>query len=405
MPGPDAETPLVVSTLMMLASGAILGVLHRDLPQSLRPAAVSWQVATLCLVAGCMTFAAQQHLPVVVTTTVGNGLILLGLTAYWHSLRQFYGYPSTGWILLPAVAGTLGVFVFAQVVPDAFARVLVASLARIAIAANCAWILKAQARTDTALSRRALLVTFVGLMAFVLVRVLYLSTLAMEPDFLMLENISTMSQATTTIGVTLPIVATTVFVLMCSERTRRQWERAASTDYLTGLANRRTLTEAGVARFAARRDSGPFGAIVMIDIDDFKAINDAHGHEVGDAVLKHVATRLSSVTRGDEMLGRFGGEEFVVLLGGITQQQQATASAERMRLEVQKDPFVDGTRRVDVTVSVGVAVAGSEEEDFESLLRRADRALYAAKAGGRNRVKAACHAVDGNAATTEPLAS
>lgn len=404
MPGLDAETPLVVSTLMMLASGAILGVLHRDLPQSLRPAAVSWQAATLCLVAGCMTFAAQQHLPVAVTTTVGNGLILLGLTAYWHSLRQFYGYPPQGWILLPAVAGTLGVFVFAQVVPDAFARVLVASLARIAIAAKCAWILKAQARTDTALSRRALLVIFVGLMAFVLVRVLYLSTLAMEPDFLMLENSSTMSQATTTIGVTLPIVATTVFVLMCSERTRRQWERAASTDYLTGLANRRTLTAAGVARFAAR-NPGPGGALAMIDVDDFKAINDAHGHEVGDAVLKHVATRLSAVTRDDEMLGRFGGEEFVVLLGGIAQQQQATASAERMRLEVQKHPFVDGTRRVDVTVSIGVAVACSEDEDFESLLRRADRALYAAKAGGRNRVEVACHAVDGHRATTEPLAS
>lgn len=391
MPGLSGETWLVVSTLTMLANVVMLGLMHRDLPRTLRQATLTWQAGTLLLAGGCAVFAVQERLPVAATATVANVLILLGMTGYWQALRRFYGYRTSAWILLPVIGGTFGILVYATLVPDAYARILVASAARLVIAASCIWMLRREARTDSAPTRAAMTIAFVVLMAFVVARAVLLGSLDLPPTFLPVANAHLLNQTAMAIGVTMPLLASTAFVLMCSGRVRRQWEEAASTDFLTGLANRRTLTDAGVRRFPGTRgDTG--GALAMIDVDDFKMVNDAHGHEVGDAVLKHIARRLAAVTRGGEILGRFGGEEFVVLLDDITHDDEATAAAERLRLSVQDHPFTDATRqRVTATVSIGVAVAGAGE-DFASLVRRADRALYVAKGLGRNRVEVACDA-------------
>jgi diguanylate cyclase (GGDEF)-like protein len=173
---------------------------------------------------------------------------------------------------------------------------------------------------------------------------------------------------------------------MCSERIRRQWERAASTDYLTGLANRRTLADAGAQRFAqARQQDRGFG-LGVIDIDHFKSINDRYGHDVGDAALKHVAAKLELACREAELPARQGGEEFVVLFDDVA-GDTALAAGERLRHAVAEAPFIAGELTLPVTVSIGVAVRLPEDREFDCVLRRADAALYAAKRGGRNRVE------------------
>jgi diguanylate cyclase (GGDEF)-like protein len=174
------------------------------------------------------------------------------------------------------------------------------------------------------------------------------------------------------------------FVLLCKTRAEAETRLQARTDDLTGLANRRALDEEMAQAFArARRTQRPF-AIVMADIDRFKFINDTHGHAVGDATLAAFSTRLAGALREPDRAFRYGGEEFCLLLAD-TDLAGARTLADRVREQVMRP--MDGTLRA-VTASLGVT-AWEPDDSVDSLLRRADRALYAAKSGGRNRVETA----------------
>jgi len=165
-----------------------------------------------------------------------------------------------------------------------------------------------------------------------------------------------------------------------------QLERLASTDALTGLYNRRFLdTQARTLGSRSRRHDSALAAL-LIDIDGFKAINDSHGHAAGDAVLDAVGDRLRSRLRAEDLVGRWGGEEFLVLAPD-TGAGGAAALAEDLRAAVGVAAVeVEGVR-VAVTVSVGWATWSGPDDDAEALLRRADAGLYAAKAAGRDAVR------------------
>lgn len=163
----------------------------------------------------------------------------------------------------------------------------------------------------------------------------------------------------------------------------------AVTDSLTGLNNRRyldshlqTLFDRAVAR---RRPL----SVMITDLDRFKSINDAHGHDGGDDVLREFARRLRKNVRGIDLACRFGGEEFVVVMPD-TDPQVAASVAERIREEIEQTPFPIGRagKAIEVTVSVGVSSLQGPGDTVERLMKRADVALYEAKTGGRNRVVA-----------------
>jgi diguanylate cyclase (GGDEF)-like protein len=173
------------------------------------------------------------------------------------------------------------------------------------------------------------------------------------------------------------------FVLMCKTRAEAETRLQARTDDLTGLANRRALDEEIARALAgARRTGRPF-AVVMVDVDRFKFINDTHGHGVGDATLAAFSMRLDGVLRAPDRAYRYGGEEFCLLLDN-TDLAGARMLAERVREQVML-PF-EGTMRA-LTASFGVT-AWQAEDTVDTLFHRADRALYAAKSNGRNRVEA-----------------
>ena len=163
----------------------------------------------------------------------------------------------------------------------------------------------------------------------------------------------------------------------------------AVTDGLTGLHNRRyldshlqTLFERAVAR---RRPL----SVMITDLDRFKSINDTHGHDGGDDVLREFARRLRKNVRGIDLACRFGGEEFVVVMPD-TEGHVAEKVAERIRAEIAREPFAIGHdgKTVEVTVSVGVSSMLKGLDSVEAMMKRADLALYEAKSGGRNRVVA-----------------
>ena len=158
-------------------------------------------------------------------------------------------------------------------------------------------------------------------------------------------------------------------------------EVQASTDALTGLNNRRSLdTQLTRSVAAAHRRQLPI-AVLMLDVDHFKQVNDSYGHHTGDRVLVEIANRLYARTRGEDMLGRWGGEEFMVITGE-TDAAGAELLAETFRAAIADREIRVGEDRVTVTTSVGWAVW--DGDTAEELVRRADRALFAAKDAGRN---------------------
>lgn len=165
------------------------------------------------------------------------------------------------------------------------------------------------------------------------------------------------------------------------EQARHRAEQAANTDVLTGLPNRRhMLGFLDQALRAAQQDAAPL-AVAILDIDHFKRVNDEHGHATGDEVIRRVGARARSSLRRGDMIGRFGGEEYVCVFQG-TSALAAELAAERIRRAIKNGGEGDGLP--DVTVSIGLAVYAGED-NVEDLLHRADKALYSAKRAGRNR--------------------
>jgi diguanylate cyclase (GGDEF)-like protein len=159
-------------------------------------------------------------------------------------------------------------------------------------------------------------------------------------------------------------------------------EAASRTDALTGLPNRRHLQERLAAAFSAASRHGRPVAVLMVDVDHFKRVNDRLGHAGGDHVLRRIALCLANACRAEDVAGRWGGEEFLVV-SADTGDDGASALGERIRAAAENEVItVEDGEKISVTVSVGVA---SGSGDIDAIVRTADAALYEAKAAGRNR--------------------
>ena len=170
------------------------------------------------------------------------------------------------------------------------------------------------------------------------------------------------------------------------ERSQATIAHLAHHDTLTDLPNRLLFNQQLAAAVAHRRRHGGELAVLFIDLDGFKAINDTLGHGTGDSLLKHLSARLRNALRDEDKIGRLGGDEFAVLQVGREQPKEAAALAARL-IELVKAPFsIDGQRLV-VGASIGIAVADGDYEDPDELLRAADLAMYRAKADGRSRFR------------------
>jgi diguanylate cyclase (GGDEF)-like protein len=175
-------------------------------------------------------------------------------------------------------------------------------------------------------------------------------------------------------------------VRLLHEATRnhgKMLETLALTDPLTGLANRRLLAERlSMAIVHARRNNGSM-AVVYLDLDGFKQINNTLGHDAGDVLLKMVAARLTATVREEDTVARLGGDEFVITLWHITSQDDASTVALKV-IQAVTQPYVLDSQTVRVTTSVGVSVYPLHGEDADTLMKCADLALYEAKRAGKN---------------------
>jgi diguanylate cyclase (GGDEF)-like protein len=176
-----------------------------------------------------------------------------------------------------------------------------------------------------------------------------------------------------------------LFVLMLSYKLSQNLESMATIDSLTGTLNRRGLEEAALKMHDICKRINLSMAVLMIDIDHFKKVNDKYGHLTGDDVLRHLAKEIAGILRSSDVLGRYGGEEFCVFLPNTT-ESDAIGLAERIRAGIEASPLKMNRTEIKTTVSIGVADSVRAGYDFKGLVATADSAMYAAKNSGRNRV-------------------
>jgi diguanylate cyclase (GGDEF)-like protein len=186
---------------------------------------------------------------------------------------------------------------------------------------------------------------------------------------------------------TLEVLASHLAVSLSNARMVHKLETMATTDGLTGLLNKRAMLDAGVQKIAASARFGRELSVLVVDIDFFKKVNDNHGHDVGDLVIRGLGEILKRQKRTTDLVARFGGEEFIVLCEQ-TDEKGAMLLAERIREELGKTTFRTPSGVLSVTCSIGVSTFPAGGADWDSLFKAADEALYVSKRSGRNRCTA-----------------
>lgn len=202
-----------------------------------------------------------------------------------------------------------------------------------------------------------------------------------------IEAVSVYTSMVLSIVLTAPIFGFLMVKILELRRANEQLHYFATFDFLTGARNRRSFMEEVEIRLLEKQRSAtcPESALLVVDVDHFKVINDRYGHQTGDLALVRIADTLRANLREGDLFGRLGGEEFGIYLDNIT-PSAAIGLAERCRESINECPFTPNGEDHTLSISIGVAIANMNE-DFTSLFSQADHRLYSAKEHGRNRIE------------------
>ncbi len=377
----DPRTFLLVANLLGMLCALVLWVQARSFPEDIAGLR-DWALAVVLIgcASGLASFRGVLHDGIAIV--LASGLLLFGQLLLITGLQRFSGRrpvwrPTVdliGAVLLLIVWLTFGAYNYP-------ARIFVMALAHVgffAYGALLAWRVK-----PAGFGSRFLTAAFLLGAAVAAWRLATLSLAAGASDAVFDRNlIQQIYLGMFSLGV---LALSIGFILLANERLRVELEFMATRDPMTGAFNRRAFFSQAAVEWARRARSGRPLAVITADIDFFKKVNDQHGHHTGDLVIKDFARRAAQQLRLPDILARFGGEEFVILLPD-TGRAEAASVAERIRKEIAAHPDRKLPR---YTVSLGVAVTQGEPgqaADIEALIAAADAALYRAKQGGRNRV-------------------
>ncbi|MEW9571053.1 GGDEF domain-containing protein [Rhodanobacter sp. Si-c] len=371
-----AAQALLMAVVLWTSTGSYAGVARASL--RLRAGAQALEAAAWGLL------GLRGHVADWLSIPVANAVMLVSYAMTVHALRMLLGAPSRlRMVAVASVAGWLAIVWYTWGATSFQARMVCASLVIMLDLALLIAPLLDSLRRDGSAAKRVLLATLAIAVAIVLwrnaepllssrpatgllvptpINAIYMMFSAMQPLF-------------TSVG----------FLLLYNETMQAELRLLARTDPLTGVNNRLALIETiGRLLDAAGSSGRPLG-VLMLDVDHFKAVNDRFGHGGGDRVLLSLVERIQRALSHGDVIGRVGGEEFVVLSPG-NDLCRTRALGERIRTEVERAQLVFDGHVLGMTVSVGVTEAAPGENDVTALLQRADAALYAAKHAGRNRV-------------------
>ncbi|MCE1191306.1 MAG: GGDEF domain-containing protein [Acidovorax sp.] len=371
----DPRTAIVLLSAMSALMALVLYALKRSYPASIGGLG-SWAQALAVIVAGGILAASRGQLPEVFTTMVPNFLLGWGVYGLYAGSQRFHGVApdSLRWLgIVGAVVLATAWFTWGD--PDYAARLrLMVALMAVVFSLHAAFIIR---RGLGSFSRGLVATVLVCIAAVQVVRLA--STFVWPPGNTILDASALHAFFIATFSVSVLLFSVGA-VLMAGDRLRAELEQLATRDSLTNTLTRRYMDEACAAELERSRRSGQPLAFLMMDLDHFKAVNDTHGHQVGDRVLVEFAAKVQRQLRKSDLLGRFGGEEFALVLPN-TSREAALQVAERIRAAC-----VPQAGEVGCTVSIGLTLGQPENDTLDKLLARADAALYQAKNTGRNRV-------------------
>jgi diguanylate cyclase (GGDEF)-like protein len=346
--------------------------------------AVAWWGSAHLLRAGSITlFGMYGQLPDVVTIDFANAILLTSFAVTWTGARVFDGRRPRPILLFAGAALWLVGSRVAFVSESMDLRALLSA----GIIAGYTWAAAAEfwrGRAEPLVSRLPAIFMLFAHGALFLLRTPLSALLPWSPTSQVFGSVWLTVLSSEALLFTISIAF--ILLAMAKERTEYRHKTASMVDLLTGIANRRGFL-AETDRLSKRQAEEPqLAAVLLIDLDHFKLVNDHFGHAIGDRVLQVFADTASGVIRQSDVLGRLGGEEFAVVLHNVA-RERAMLIAERIRAAFAEAASVVDGRPVRGTVSVGMVMTDDVELDIAELLRQADQALYRAKERGRNRVE------------------
>jgi diguanylate cyclase (GGDEF)-like protein len=370
----DIRTLAVFIALTFFVQATAIGaqaVLIRELKQYRGVTAA--MLANLCAAAALLLRLLASRLPENPAILLSNALLLAGPGLFYIALGQFTGFPYSKTYVIGVIAVVVSLLAYFLYWQDNMTiRILLLSLGSIALVGLLIYQLwQTQKRTPLRLSANLMLIAFICYEVFLIIRTI---SLLQDPPH-NAASLSPVQSATFLLAFAITIFWSTGFILMVSQRLRNDLMEMATMDVLTRIPNRRAtqlFLERELAR--AQRNQGEF-SVLLIDIDNFKLVNDNWGHAVGDEVLVETAAIFQSMIRKQDWVGRWGGEEFLMILPGPSEMK---ILAERVRYEVAHAGFGHGETSFGITVSIGVTCAKGSTQ-IDEVLRDADMALYKAK--------------------------
>lgn len=358
---------------MALVMGLVLGFMRRYYPPSILGLGY-WALAPAVWLIATVFFAIPGPWHPEVGRWFGNGLVLLGFVLFHVGCRRFFGQP-VQWrrIVVPFALVMLSLAWFAG--PDPSYRMRVAIVTAAIAVAHTSTLVFLWQRGNRNFPVRMVQVTLALHLCVLLVR---LQSVLSVPEVGNLMEASTLQTFYLGAYVLAVLLLSIGAVLMATDRVRTELEHMATHDVLTGTLNRRAILDFCEDEHERSLRYGQAFSLMMIDLDHFKSVNDTHGHQHGDRVLVHFVECTRAALRRADRFGRYGGEEFLVLLPNTT-TDAALPVAERIRAALSTGHVLD------CTASIGLTHWRGPEDTLDAMLDRADAALYRAKAQGRNK--------------------
>lgn len=372
MPSLDPRSLIAMAGIMSMLMALVLWLMRRTYPRSIRGLEL-WAAAPLLWLLSTVLFSLRDRLPDMLGLVAANSLLLLGSMCYLQGTRRFFAQPTAWRPWLAWLAVTFAVMTVLTVVyPSYLLRVgFFTGSVFIVYGALLLFLMRHGGGSFPVRLVQAVLVLHLLVLVF---RVYTLSLGLGGSDVMDRNPIQTLYiSAYTLTTLMLPIGG----VLMATDRLRNELEHLATHDPLLPVLNRRAFLQTFQHELARARRHGTGPALLMLDLDHFKAVNDTHGHQHGDAVLLHVVERVQASLRGTDVLARHGGEEFAVLLPE-TPLADAQVLAQRLHASLAQG------HALDCTVSIGATGWRDADDTVDAMLLRADAALYRAKGAGRN---------------------
>lgn len=380
----DTRTIFLITFTNVLIMGIGLLAASRAYDGPVQRSMTVWGRACLIVIAGWLLIGLREIIPSFYSVIVSNFLLHLGVAEYYQSLRLFDGQRvCRRYTNALVIVMTVALAFFFYILEDMNLRIIISSAVLMILFALSGWKLIRSPVPKGRISAMRFLVCsgFVFMFGVYLIRiVLLLHSPTALPAIIANTSLQTFVFGGTSMGFLIIIFG---YLLMCNARFNADLKYLAATDYLTGLYNRRALSDLSQRELDRAKRTGEPPSFFLIDADDFKAINDQYGHEAGDAALQAISGHLRNTFRSQDLLGRFGGDEFAVLLPATT-EAETMRIAERLMDSVRNTPLLFDHHKIHLSISVGTATADMGYPDFDDLIHRADQSLYAEK---KRRVK------------------